>query len=95
MHTLHAWTSFLHHAFYLQGLCAQHLHNGPRSGLYRIRMAEQSVDALSLKDVQHGLENGQFTVKKPTSGKSDVWESFSCVIDADGKKLPFANVINA
>ncbi len=32
----------------------------------RIRM-EQSVDALSLKDVQLGLENGQ----KPTSGKSD------------------------
>ncbi len=32
----------------------------------RIRM-EQSVDALSSKDVQFGLENGQ----KPTSGKSD------------------------
>ncbi len=28
---------------------------------------EQSVDALSLKDVQLGLENGQ----KPMSGKSD------------------------
>lgn len=53
-------------------------------------MAEQSVDALSLKDVQLGLENGQFTAKKPTSGKSDVWESFSCAIDADGKKIPFA-----
>ncbi len=28
------------------------------------------MDALSLKDVQLGLENGQFTAKKPTSGKS-------------------------
>lgn len=44
------------------------------------------MDALSLKDVQLGLENGQFTAKKPTSGKSDVWESFSCIIDADEKK---------
>ncbi len=33
-------------------------------------MAKQSVDALSLKDVHLGLENGQFTAKKPTSGKS-------------------------
>ncbi len=32
-------------------------------------MAKQSVDALSLKDVQLGLENGQFTANKPTSGK--------------------------
>lgn len=69
---------------------------GGSERLYRIRMAEQSVDALSLKGVQHGLENGQFTVKKPTSGKSDVWESFSCVIDADGKKkYPLCDVINA
>ncbi len=34
-------------------------------------MTKQSVDALSLKDIQLGLENGQFTAKKPTSGKSD------------------------
>ncbi len=33
--------------------------------------AKQSVDALSLKDVHLGLENGPFTAKKPTSGKSD------------------------
>lgn len=52
-------------------------------------MAEQTEDAISLKDVQLGLDNGQFTLRKPTSGKSDVWESFSCVIDANGKKLPF------
>ncbi len=32
-------------------------------------MAKQSVNALSLKDVQLGLENGQFTAKKP--GKFD------------------------
>ncbi len=37
----------------------------------RIRMAKQSVDALSLKDVHVGLENGQFTAKKLMSGKSD------------------------
>ncbi len=37
-------------------------------------MAKQSVDALSLKDVHLGLENGQFTAKK-TSGKSDTGHS--------------------
>lgn len=58
-------------------------------------MAEQSVDALSLKDIQLGLENGQFTAKKPKSSKSDVWESFSCVIETDGKKKTLRNVINA
>ncbi len=34
-------------------------------------MAKQSVDVLSLMDVQLRVENGQFTAKKPTSGKSD------------------------
>ncbi len=34
-------------------------------------MAKQSVDALSLKEVQLELEKGQFDVKKPMSGKSD------------------------
>ncbi len=38
-------------------------------------MAKQSVDARSLKDVHLGLENGQFTAKKPTSGKSDLGHS--------------------
>ncbi len=32
---------------------------------------EQRVDALSLRDVQLGLEKEQFTAKKATSGKSD------------------------
>ncbi len=32
----------------------------------KIRMAKQSVDALFLKDLQLGLENGQFTAKKHT-----------------------------
>ncbi len=36
----------------------------------RIRL-EQSVDVLSFKNVQLGLEDGQFTAKKPTSGKFD------------------------
>ncbi len=30
-------------------------------------MAKQSVDALSLKDVHLGLEDGQFTAEKPKS----------------------------
>ncbi len=55
---------------------AQHVHNSPQTKQLdewqsKIRMAKQSVDALSLKDVQLGLENGQFTAKKPTSVKSD------------------------
>ncbi len=33
--------------------------------------AKQSVDVLSLKDAHLGLEDGQFTAKKPMSGKSD------------------------
>ncbi len=64
-------------------LCAEHLHNAPQTeqGLPvdewqgRIRMAKQSVDALSLKDVQLGLENDQFIAKKTTSGKSDSGQS--------------------
>ncbi len=38
-------------------------------------MAKQSVDVLSLKDVQLGLESCQFTAKKPMSGKSDPGQS--------------------
>ncbi len=33
-------------------------------------MAKLNVDALSLKNVKLGLENGQFTAKKPRSCKS-------------------------
>ncbi|MGL5118857.1 MAG: hypothetical protein ACRC7H_06540 [Plesiomonas shigelloides] len=89
MHALQTWTGAFCFMHFLQGPCTQHLNNAPQSGLYRKKMPEQSADALSLKDVKHGLENSQFTAKKPTSGKSDVWESFSFFIDTDGKKIPF------
>ncbi|KAG9277849.1 zinc finger BED domain-containing protein 1-like [Astyanax mexicanus] len=52
-------------------------------------MAEP-VDGTQVSAVENALKTGEYSTIKPTAGKSDVWQSFSIVINGDRNRLPFA-----